>query len=94
MCRQNKDLSQYFLLSMINQNLEELGFTAYETQFPGKRSALREARHVVLPIEELIKGSTKAGEFILHFKNYLCVVHNFDKISWIRLNFPEVIIDS
>jgi len=84
----------HFLMSMINQDLEEEGFTVYEAQFPGKRSALREARHAVLPTEELIKAGSKAGEFILHFKTYLCVVHNFDKISWIRLNFPEVNIDS
>ncbi len=84
----------HFLMSMIHRNLEEEEFTVYEAQFPGKRSTLREAIHAVLPDDELIKDSPKAGEFILHFKTYLCVVHSFDKISWIRLNFPEVIIDS
>jgi hypothetical protein len=84
----------HFLISMIKHTLEEEGFTVYEVEYPGKRSSQRESLHSVLPYEEIIKNGSKKDEFILHFKSYLCVIHEYDKVSWIRLNYPEVIIDS
>ena len=83
---------EHFLISTINRELEDQGFTVYEVDYPGKRSALRESIHTVLPYEDILKKGNKKEEVILHFKSYLCVIHNYDKISWIRLNYPEVTI--
>ncbi len=84
----------HFLMSMIEHTLEEEGFTVYEVEYPGKRKSQRESIHSVLPYEEIIKNGSKKDEYILHFKSYLCVIYDYDKVSWIRLNYPEVIINS
>ena len=84
---------EHFLLSLINRDLEEEGFTAYEVAFPGDRSAQRESLHAVVPYDEMIRNGPKADEYVLLFKSYLCVIHSFSKISWIRLNYPEVTVD-
>ncbi len=84
----------HFLNGLINHNLEEEGFTVYEVQYPGDRSSQRESLHTVMPYEDLVKDGSKENEYILLFKTYLCIIHNYDKISWIRLNYPEITIDA
>jgi hypothetical protein len=83
----------HFLLSLTRKNLANDSFTAYFVEHPGRRSAQRESVGLSEPFEELFYYGDRPGEYILNFKDCLCVVHDISKISWLKLKLDEIIVD-
>jgi hypothetical protein len=83
----------HFLLSLSRKNLHNDLFCAYFVDRPGRRSARRESVRMSEPYENLFFYGETPHQYILNFKDCLCIVYNMTDISWLQLKLDEVIID-
>ena len=83
----------HFLLSLSRKNLHDDSFCAYIVDSPGRRSARIESVHMSEPYENLFYYGETPEQYILNFKDCLCIVYNISDVSWLQLKLDEVIID-
>ncbi len=83
----------HFFLSLGNKDLRDNSFVAYFVESPGRRSARRESVSMSEPYENIFFYDNAPKQYILNFKDCLCIVHNFTDVSWLTLKLQEVIID-
>lgn len=83
----------HFLLSLSKKNLPNDSFTAYFVNSPGRRSNRIESIHMSEPYENLFFSCETPHQYILNFKDCLCIVYNLTDVSWLQLKLSEVIID-
>ena len=83
----------HFLLSLSRKNLHNDLFCAYFVDSPGRRKSRTESIRMSEPYENLFFYGETPDQYILNFKDCLCIVYNLTEVSWLQLKLDEVIID-
>jgi hypothetical protein len=83
----------HFLKSFRNKELSKEYYDIYKVSNAGEKIPRQYWYNTMIDYDEYISEGITAGVKRLHFENYLFVVYQKSRISWIGLNYAEITLD-
>ena len=81
----------HFLQSLINNNYKNEGFNVYISILPKKHQKVNKPEEIH-SASRILRQFADTENYVLHFPNYLQVEYG-DEVSWLKLLYPNVLID-
>jgi len=83
----------HFLNSLVKRNLLIDGFNVYFVDYAGDKVPRIDFRQTLVEYDSLLTKSEIADEYLFKFGKVLMIVYNNIEYSWLKLRFPEIILE-